>query len=154
MDLRALERRQDPRRATFVPITLHYDGHEAQTPAHLLDLSTGGAAVLTTAYNAPSLGQYLDVLFEAPNNDGGTETRYQRETGLVVNMASPERGVSRVGIRFLHRPDIDCGLLDPIDLLSSHKKTKPAKETASRWETARNFKQHEPFATKAGATAN
>lgn len=116
------------------------EGTDNETPAHLLDLSIGGAAILTTAYNAPEIGRHLDVLFETPNNDGGTEGRQRRETGVVVNSSSPERGITRVGVRFYQRPEMDLNLPSPNDLLSDHRSAKDAHSHGRPWQTARNFR--------------
>ena len=141
MEFAALERRRDPRTQTFVPITLHYDGDDDTTPAHLVDLSCGGAACLTTAQNSPLLGQYVDLQFDRLSTDGGTESLLHRESGVVVNMGRPERGIVRIGIRFIHRPHNDRGLFDPIDALTSHRKSWDTKGYGSRWTTARHFEK-------------
>ncbi|MFQ5423663.1 MAG: PilZ domain-containing protein [Phycisphaerae bacterium] len=134
-----LERRSDPRTHAFVPVTMHYHGTDEGTPAHLLDLSAGGAGLLTTSYNAPKLGQHLDVNFETANTDGGTELPTRREVGVVVNLRHPERGIARVGVRFIEHPDMNCGLFDPIDTLTSIRKSPKGDSPLRRWETARNF---------------
>jgi hypothetical protein len=139
MEFAALERRRDPRTQTFVPIKLHFDGADDTTPAHLVDLSCGGAACLMTTQNAPLLGQYLDLHFDRLHTDGGIASPLQRETGVVVNLGRPERGIVRIGIRFIHRPTIDRGLFDPIDALASHRKSWNTVGYGSRWETARHF---------------
>ncbi len=143
------ERRRDPRTQTFVPITMHCESTSQPTPAHLIDLSFGGAGVQMTAYNAPALGEYIDLEFETPNNDGGAESGRRRETGIIVNSAREEQGVKRVGIRFVQHPDIDCGLFDPIDLLSSHRKFTGSPTKQNRWETAKNFDKISPYAVSA-----
>lgn len=141
MNLRSIERRQDHRTNTFTPISLLVEGHEAETPAHLLDLSATGAAVLMTARSAPVLGEHLSVHFETPNNDGGAETTHRIETGIVVNSSMPERGIRRVGIRFLRTPDIGSGLFNPTDLLSSHRKSMDKSCFSGKWQTARHFRE-------------
>jgi hypothetical protein len=150
MDFDTLERRRDPRTQTFIPITLRRTDHDEVMSAHLLDVSYGGAGVLTTAYNAPAVGEYIDLEFETPNTDGGTESTTRRETGMVVNSARHEREIRRVGIRFVQHPDIDCGLFDPKDLLCNHRKMVGPRIKTSRWETARNFDKVAP-AAMAGA---
>ncbi len=149
MDMRSLERRQDPRTHTFIPIALLIDGQDEETPAHLLDLSATGAAILSTSSNAPELGEHLNMHFERPNNDGGSEDKHRIETGIVVNCSSPERGVRRVGVRFFKPPDISSGLFDPTELLSSHRKSKDQIGHTNRWQTARNFQTHPAGASKA-----
>ncbi|HVP12523.1 MAG TPA: PilZ domain-containing protein [Phycisphaerae bacterium] len=141
-----LERRRDPRTQTFIPITLRRADRDETMPAHLLDLSYGGAGMLTTAYNAPALGEYIDLEFETPNTDGGTESITRRETGIVVNSARHEREIRRVGVRFVQHPDLGCGLFDPKDLLSNHRKMVGPRVKVSRWETARNFDRIAPAA--------
>ena len=135
MNLELLERRRDPRTQAFVPVTLRFHDSDEDAPAHLLDLSSGGAAVLATAYNAPSIGQYLDLRFEMPNNDGGSEATARYETGIVVNTAQPERGITRVGIRFLQHRGFGSGLFDPNDTLSSYRQMLPVTEQSRRWDT-------------------
>jgi hypothetical protein len=135
MDFAMLERRRDPRTQAFVPITLRYDDQEEDVPAHLLDLSEGGAALLTTSHHAPALGQHVDLQFETPNSDGGSESHPRREVGIVIHVRRPEKGVARVGIRFLQRPDIHSGLFGPRELLSMHRKGIHARPKAmgDRW---------------------
>jgi len=139
MEFAALERRRDPRTQTFVPIALQYDGDEAMTPAHLVDLSCGGAACLMTPMNSPHVGQFVELQFEASNNDGGSEALPHRESGVVVNIGWPERGVVRIGVQFIRRPHLDRGLFDPIDALALHRKSWDTKKYGSRWTTARHF---------------
>lgn len=139
MEFDQLERRKDPRTQAFVPVTLCCHDAEENTPAHLLDLSCGGAGVMTTAYNAPAVGQYLDLRFEMPNNDGGSESDCRQETGIVVNLRRPERGIARAGIRFLQHRDASGDLFDPKEVLSTYRKRVPIKEQMGRWETARGF---------------
>lgn len=139
MEFAALERRRDPRTQTFVPITLQYEGDDGATPAHLVDLSCGGAACLTTSKNSPHIGQFVDLQFESSQGGGEAETFFHRESGVVVNMGRPERGVVRIGIQFIHRPQSDRGLFAPIDALALHRKNWDTKGYDSRWTTARNF---------------
>ncbi len=141
MDFAALERRRDPRTQTFVPISILYDGEEDATPAHLVDLSCGGAACLTTSKNSPVIGQFVDLQFESSTSDGVSETFFHRESGIVVNMGRPERGIVRIGIQFIHRPQSDRGLFDPIDALALHRKSWDTKHYGSRWTTARHFEK-------------
>ncbi len=147
MNTDMLERRRDPRTQAFVPITLQYHDADEETPAHLLDLSCGGAGVLTTAYNAPSMGQYLELKFEKPTNEGGTESSPRQETGIVVQVKKPERGIARVSIRFLQHRGIDCDLFDPNDILTEYRRTLPPEERNRRWETARSFEGSTPSRT-------
>ncbi len=134
-----LERRRDPRTQAFVPITLRRTESNEPASAHLTDISYGGAGILTTAYNAPALGEYIDIGLESPNRDGGSVASPRRETGIVVNSRRHEREVRRLGIRFLQHPNMGCDLFDPKDLLCNHRKMVLPKTTASRWETARHF---------------
>jgi c-di-GMP-binding flagellar brake protein YcgR len=146
MEFAALERRRDPRTQTFVPITILYDGDEDATPAHLVDLSCGGAACLTTVKNSPRVGQFVELHFDASDEDGDSAVKPHQETGVVVNIGWPERGVTRIGVQFIRRPHLDRGLFDPIDALASHRKSWDTKNYGSRWTTARNF------AKKSGAS--
>ena len=139
MDLSALERRRDPRTPAFVPITLCYHDDDEATPAHLLDLSTTGAGILTTEQNSPQPGQFLDLHFETPTNDGATESKLRTETGIVVNVFKPERGIVRAGIRFLQCPDLGLSPSDPKTLLSNHRKSTTGMDFNDRWRTAKNF---------------
>lgn len=140
MNFRNLERRDDPRIQSFLPVTLLVEGSEQETPAQLLDLSIGGAAILTTAYNAPELGHQLNLFFDSPNNDGGSEKSQRRENCVVVNSSSPERGIRRVGVRFYQRPDLPLIPPDPSDSLSGHRMTGDAVRPSRSWSTARNFR--------------
>ena len=142
MSSKDIERRRDPRTQAFLPIAVRSDGASEDMSAHLLDLSTGGAAVLTTAYDAPALGQYVDLCFEMPPNDEDGEERVsRRETGMVVNIRQPERGVTRLGIRFIQHRGVNSDLFDPLDTLSSHRKFERPDTHQDRWGTARNFDQ-------------
>lgn len=134
-----LERRVDPRTNAFVQIRVRYHDCDDDTPAQLLDLSSGGAGLLTTSYNAPGIGDHLDINFEDGNTDGGSESEPRSEIGVVVNLGTPERGVTRIGIRFIQHPDLGCGPMDPIDLLNNHRRNRDTQKTPHRWETARNF---------------
>ncbi len=149
-DTSFLERRCDPRTHAFVPIKVHYHTRDDETPAHLLDLSPGGAGLLSTSYNAPKLGEFLDVTFEPANTDGGTEKTPRRELGVVVNLGTPERGITRVGIRFIQCRGTDSELFDPIDTLSDHQGWKTGSDPLRRWETARHFEEaRQSYATSA-----
>jgi len=144
MEYPQLERRTAPRTQAFVPVTLRFHDAEENTPAHLLDLSADGAGILTTVYNAPALGQYLDLRFETSNSDGGSESGVRQETGIVVNIRPPERGIARAGIQFLQHRDSMGEVFDPKEILSTYRKRVPAKEQWSRWETARSFETLSP----------
>lgn len=140
-----IERRRDPRTRAYIPITLKMEGADKDTPAHLLDLSNSGAAVLTTAYDAPRLGEYLDLIFDTPaNNEDGRPSVSRRETGLIVHIRNPERGVTRLGIRFLQHRDINCDLFDPIETLTNHRGFIAAKPTENRWAAAGADNQNQP----------
>ncbi len=140
-----IERRAEPRTQAFVPVTLTCHDAGEEMPAHLLDLSCGGAGILLTAYNAPAIGQYLDVRFDQQkpgalqNTDGGTESSVRQETGIVVSVRDPEQGIARIGIRFLQHHDVSQDLFDPKEILTHYRKNIPICEQMSRWETARGF---------------
>lgn len=138
MNLKALERRVDHRTPTYLPITLKIEDREDHSPAHLVDFSATGAGILTTEGNAPALGQFVDLDFDVDNTDGGTEKTNRSETGLVVNIRKPERGIARLGIRFMSKPELRSGLGDPRKLMSSRRPIKGLVPT-SRWQTARHF---------------
>lgn len=137
MDFAHLERRRDHRKPTYTPITFREPGSDEFIPAHLIDLSVGGAGLLTTDINAPLLGQQLDLQFETVTSEGGTETRIQRQTGVVVNIKYPKRGITRVGLRFIHRPELGSDMFKSRGPLSD--KQRPFFNTTSRWQTARHF---------------
>ena len=145
MNLSMLERRVFPRTRAYLPINVRYLENEGETPAHLLDLSCGGAGLLTTSGNAPSLGQYLRMKFEVPTNDGAAESAQREELALVVNIRQPERGVARFGVRFIHQPDINTGLSGPKDILSDHRKSKgtDAGLFAGRWGLTTSSRRRE-----------
>lgn len=135
-----IERRLDPRTQAFIPITIRSEGVEKESSAHLLDLSSGGAAVLATTYDAPLLGQYVDLYFEIPeNNEDGEELTPRCETGLVVNVRDQKRGVTRLGIRFLQHRGMNAGLFDPHEVLSGHRKSQPVESCGGRWNADLNF---------------
>jgi hypothetical protein len=127
-----------------VPISIRRADSAEPASAHLMDLSYGGAGILTAALEAPAVGEYVDLEFETPTNDGGTESPTRRETGRVVNSRRQDHEIRRLGIRFLQRPDIGCGMFEPNDLLSDHRKMMHEKTCCSRWETARNFRRGMP----------
>lgn len=150
MDQSMLERRRDPRTLTFLPISIRTSESDEPKPAQLSDLSFGGAGVLTTAYNAPMMGDYVDLEFETPMEDGVIDNEKRREVGIVVNMSAHERGTRRIGVRFIQHPGMGCGLFDPTDLLTSHRQfVESSKLENSRWETARGFGNVAPVATGA-----
>jgi len=139
MDFSMLERRRDPRTHAFVPITLRYDSDKAATPAHLVDLSSGGAALLTTAGNAPRVGDHIELQFQVPVSQAGEAGGHRREIAVVLHVRRPERGVARVGVRFLQRPEIGSGLFGPRELLSNHRSQlgDKMKLEGDRWEWLR-----------------
>lgn len=140
MNLDGIERRSDPRTPAYTPITFRCEGQEQEMPAHLLDLSNGGAAVLATTYDAPLVGQYLDLHFAVRKDDeNGEESIRRRETGLVVNARDSMRGVIRLGIRFVRHRGMNAELFDPIEILSDHRKTGSTESSSGRWSTARHF---------------
>ncbi len=148
MSTNTLERRQDRRTQAYVPITLRTEDSD-ETPAHLIDLSAGGAGILTTSYNAPFLGQHLELVFETPTNNEDMNPRMRRESAVVVNLREPERGVARVGLRFIQNRGFGASLIDPILMLSDHRRNQPlpkANGGFDPWKTARNFDRHPPLA--------
>jgi len=137
MDFAPLERRRDHRKAAYTPITFRERETGEFIPAHLVDVSLGGAGLLTTDQNAPLLGQHISLQFETVTAEGGTETPIQRQTGVVVNTRNPQRGITRVGIRFIHRPEFGTHFNPPRTPLTD--KQRPFLNTTSRYQTARHF---------------
>lgn len=135
MNFSMLERRTDPRTRAYVPILLRYEGAEQDTPAHMLDLSNGGACLLTTAYHAPTLGQYMHVKFETPTTDGGTEGRAREELAIAVNIRKHEREAMRIGVRFLNGIDSGSSFFSPKDVLGDHRKSRKKMDglQSDRW---------------------
>jgi len=146
----SIERRRDPRTQAYVPITLSHEEAGGQTPAHLLDLSTGGAAILTTAYDSPTLGQHIDLHFVYPHNEeDGDHQEIRRETGIVVNLGNPEHGVARIGVRFIQQRSTGADLMHPLDFLNDHRHQTSSENIDDRWNTARHF---DPAQQTAAAT--
>ncbi|MBX3395621.1 MAG: PilZ domain-containing protein [Phycisphaerae bacterium] len=135
-----LERRRDPRTQANLPIMIRVDGAAEKAPAHLVDLSSGGAAVVMTAFNAPGMGDYLDLQFETPgNNEDGEPRRIRHETAVVMNVGRPERGIARLGLRFIQCCDPGLEIFDPIDTLSDHRRSVDPVLQSDRWESARKL---------------
>lgn len=122
-----LERRAEPRTQAFVPVTLRPHEANAETPAHLLDLSCGGAGVITAAYSAPRVGEYVDLRFEPPSGDGAMDA-VRSETGIVVSVAEPDCGVRRLSVRFVQHSRLEEGLFSPRDILSGYRKQLGSNE--------------------------
>jgi c-di-GMP-binding flagellar brake protein YcgR len=133
MNLAALERRSHPRTQAYVPITFRPTHLDEEIPAHLLDLSCAGAALAMTAGNAPDLGEFMYVRFETPTNDGASESLPREELALVVNIRRPERGIARIGVRFIHTIDAGNEGLRPQDLLSDQRTWKKTSGRSDRW---------------------
>src|SRR5262245_40395271 len=98
MDLAMLERRAFPRTQAFVPITYQFVNDGEDKPAYLLDLSSGGASLMATAVDAPSLGQYIYVKFEALTNDGAKEAIEREELAAVVHICRVDSDIVRAGV--------------------------------------------------------
>lgn len=133
MNLAALERRSHPRTQAYVPITFRPTHLEQEIPAHLLDLSCAGAALAMTDGNAPDIGEFLYVRFETPTSDGATESQPREELALVVNIRQPERGIARVGVRFIHTIDANTDGIRPRDRLSDQRIWKKTSGLSDRW---------------------
>jgi hypothetical protein len=133
MQFSMLERRAYPRRHADLPITLRCDGADRVLPAHLLDYSRGGAAVLTTANNAPELGHYVHLQFETPTNDGAAEGRPREELAVVINVRRPEREVVRIGVRFVHRLEFGSRPVTPQDFVDDHFTRCESALSGDRW---------------------
>ncbi|MEK6644470.1 MAG: PilZ domain-containing protein [Planctomycetota bacterium] len=130
-----LERRADARTQAFVPTTIRPEATDEEIAVHMLDLSSGGAGLMTNSGTPLSLGQYLYVRFETPTNDGATESEPREELAIVVNLRRPEDGIARVGVRFIHRTDLGSARRGPRDLLLDHRKSTKKKGglTGDRW---------------------
>lgn len=92
------------------------NGIASELPGQLVDLSGSGIGILTTDKNAPILGEHIDLSYvdRRTDEDGSAECR---QKGIVVNIRHPERGVSRVGIRFFQGNGDGCLLGAPDDVL-------------------------------------
>lgn len=92
------------------------DGLGSAFPGQLVDLSGSGIGILMTDMNAPILGEHIDVSYvdRRTDEDGASECR---QKGIVVNIRHPERGVSRIGVRFFQGNGDGCLLGDPDDAL-------------------------------------
>jgi len=161
-----LERRRDPRTQASVPVRLFMHEREDLLAAHLVDLSPGGAGLLTPRATQPEIGQYVDVIFERPDADGeyGAATtsdavgesgaisrssvdstaqtakrRPRRQTGIIVNLRDHDDDRCRIGVRFMEVGESGCELIDPIDTLSDYRSGMNITDPIRRWETARHF---------------
>ena len=132
MNLSALERRAHPRTHAYVPITFRPTHADGEMPAHLLDLSCAGAALAMTTGNAPDLGDFMYVRFESPTSDGASESMPREELALVVNIRRPERGIARIGVRFIHTIDSN-NTGRPQDILSDQRTWKKTSGKSDRW---------------------
>jgi len=145
MPPQTLERRRDPRTNASVAIRLFYhdtpfhNDAENLTPAHLVDLSSSGAGLVTAKKNSPAVGQYIDLIFEKNTAAALPSKQIRRQTAIVVNVGGHEHDVARIGVRFMEGGDSDCELIDPVDLLSDHRKGFPIADPLRKWETARHF---------------
>lgn len=145
MPPQTLERRRDPRTNASVAIRLFY--HDTPfhndsanlTPAHLVDLSSSGAGLVTSNKNSPAIGQYIDLIFEKDAAVALPSKQIRRQTAIVVNVGRHDPEVARIGVRFMEGGDSDCELIDPVDLLSDHRKGFPIADPLRKWETARHF---------------
>lgn len=83
------------------------DGITSEFPGQIVDLSGSGIGILTTDKNAPILGEHIDVSYvdRRTDEDGASECR---QKGIVVNIRHPERGVSRIGVRFFQGNGEGC----------------------------------------------
>lgn len=92
------------------------DGVGFESPGQLVDLSGSGIGILTTDKNAPILGEHIDVSYidRRTDEDGASECHHK---GIVVNIKHPERGVSRIGVRFFQGNGDGCLLGSPDDTL-------------------------------------
>jgi len=139
MNLSRLERRNDTRTPAFVPIQLEYEHTPEIMQAHLLDLSHAGAGIVTAAYNAPSVGDHITLRHDTHNTDGGTESAPGGQTGIVMNVARPEEGITRIGVRFLERRGADSDETAPRDLIGTSRSAPADGLVCDRWTTARHF---------------
>ena len=137
MNFSMLERRKDARTQAFVPVHLQQEVSGLNCPAHLIDLSPSGAGFLTTTFNAPELGQYVEVEFEPIDVEGKADGCIRRERGVVVNIRPAQKGVVRVGVHFVHKPELNIGWFDPRDVVNYHRSKKPIINTTSRWDMSR-----------------
>jgi len=139
MPPQTLERRRDPRTNASVAIRLFYHDTENLTPAHLVDLSHSGAGFVTSKNDEPDVGDYVDLIFERDASIALPSQQTRRQTAIVVNVRRHEPDVSRIGVRFIESGDSDCELINPVDILSDHRKGFPVADPLRKWETARHF---------------
>ena len=149
-----LERRRDPRTQASVPVRLFMHEREDLLAAHLVDLSPGGAGLLTSRAMQAEIGQYVDVIFERPDGEvefGATAAsragdaaqsaprKPRRQTGIIVNLRGHDDDQCRIGVRFMEVGESGCELIDPIDTLSDYRSGLSVADPIRRWETARHF---------------
>lgn len=120
MNLESIERRRETRRMAQGPILFQIDGFDDSVPGHLVDLSKCGAGVLTTDGNAPVIGEHIELEYEdrSTDEDGTNDCR---EKAIVVNIRHPERGISRIGLRFLQPNGEGCMIGEPPSVLDTSK---------------------------------
>ncbi|MCB9855574.1 MAG: PilZ domain-containing protein [Phycisphaerales bacterium] len=117
-NLSSIERRRDTRRWAHGNVTMSVDGISAEFPGQIVDLSSSGIGILTTDKNSPILGEHIDVSYvdRRTDEDGASECR---QKGIVVNIRHPERGVSRIGVRFFQGNGEGCLRGAPDDVLDT-----------------------------------
>ncbi len=117
-NLNSIERRRETRRWAHGGVLMSVDGIASEFPGQLVDLSGSGIGILTTDKNAPILGEHVDVCYEdrRTDEDGPNECR---QKGIVVNLRHPERGVSRIGVRFFQANGDGCMIGAPDDALDA-----------------------------------
>lgn len=146
-----LERRRDPRTQASVPVRLFMHEREDLLAAHLVDLSPGGAGLLTPRTMQAEIGQYVDVIFERPDAEGefgavgaadtgrSAKRKPRRQTGIIVNLRGHDDDQCRIGVRFMEVGESGCELIDPINTLSDYRSGLSVADPIRRWETARHF---------------
>ncbi|HPF40983.1 MAG TPA: PilZ domain-containing protein [Phycisphaerae bacterium] len=119
-NLNSIERRRDTRRWAHGSVMMSVDGVTTEFPGQLVDVSGSGIGVLTTDKNAPILGEHIDVCYvdRRTDEDGASECH---QKGIVVNIRHPERGVSRIGVRFFQGNGEGCLRGEPDDSLDMLK---------------------------------
>ncbi len=120
MNLDSIERRRETRHIAKGSILFQIEGIQASAPGQLVDLSACGAGIMTTDMNAPVLGEHVALEYKEHATDED-DPRVCHEKGIVVNIRHPERGIARIGVRFLQPNGEGAPASVPLDTLDMSK---------------------------------